>query len=111
TTALFNVSANGTAPLGYQWQFNGASLAGANTPSLTISNVQPVADEGSYTVVVTNSAGAITSAVATLTVLVPPSITAQPQSRTNISGTTAVFNVSASGAGPLSYQWQLNGGN
>src|SRR5207244_2063603 len=51
------------------------------------------------------------SAVATLTVLVPPAITAQPQSRTNSAGTQATFSVAATGTAPLIYQWQLNGSN
>ena len=72
-----------------------------------MSNVQP-ADAGNYAVVVTNSAGSITSAVALLTVWVPPAITAQPLSRTNIPGTSASFSSTASGTTPLSYQWNFN---
>src|SRR5207253_1984386 len=75
-----------------------------------LSNVQS-ANAGSYRVVVSNRLGSVTSAVAVLTVLVPPAITLQPQSRTNIAGSTAIFNVSASGTVPLSYQWQFNGAN
>src|SRR5206468_1328963 len=37
----------------------------------------------------TNDFSSVTSVVAALTVLLPPSITAQPQSRTNFPGTTA----------------------
>jgi lysophospholipase L1-like esterase len=110
TVATFNVVAGGTTPLNYQWQLNGAPMAGATGTSITLNNVQP-GDAGGYTVVVTNVAGTITSAVATLAVWVPPAITSQPQSRTNISGTTATFTVSASGTAPLNYQWQLNGAN
>ncbi len=66
---------------------------------------------GSYAVVVTNVAGAETSAVALLTVWVPPAIMTQPQSTTNVVGTTANFSVTASGTAPLSYQWQSNGTN
>jgi hypothetical protein len=73
-----------------------------------LSNVQP-ADAGSYTVVVTNTQSSITSAVAVLTVLVPPVIIAFPQTRTNFTGTAATFRATASGSGPLSYQWLLNG--
>ena len=40
-----------------------------------------------------------------------PSITAQPQSRTNVVGTTATFGVTASGTSPLSYQWRADGIN
>ena len=41
----------------------------------------------------------------------PPSITTQPQSRTNLAGTTATFVVTADGTAPLSYQWLFNGTN
>jgi len=108
--ALFTVAATGTAPLSYQWQFNGGPVGGATTTSLTIAGAQP-ANQGSYTVVVTNSAGAVTSAVAVLTVLLPPSITAQPTSLTNNIGTTAGFSLTATGTSPLNYQWRLNGVN
>jgi hypothetical protein len=40
-----------------------------------------------------------------------PTITSQPQSRTNSAGTTATFNVAATGLGPLTYQWRMNGSN
>lgn len=40
---------------------------------------------------------------------VAPSITAQPESRTNTSGTTAIFSVSSSGSDPLIYQWKKGG--
>ena len=63
--AAFNVVAGGTAPLAYQWQFNGANLSGATASSYTRLNVQP-ADLGSYDVVITNSLGSITSAMASL---------------------------------------------
>src|SRR5208282_849413 len=68
SSATFTVAAAGTAPLTYQWQFNGTNLYGATSTSLTLAGVQP-ANAGSYTVVVTNSVGSVTSAVAVLTVL------------------------------------------
>ena len=76
-TATFNVTATGTAPLYYQWRKNGVELldsarhAGVTTTSLTISNVG-AADATSYTVVITNTSGAVTSEVATLTIKTPP---------------------------------------
>src|SRR5205823_409393 len=109
TTATFSASASGTSPFSYQWQFNNGPISGATGTSLSVSDVQP-ADAGSYTVVVTNSAGAITSSVAMLTVWVPPSVATQPQSRTNVQGTTATFSASANGTSPFSYQWQFNNG-
>jgi LmbE family N-acetylglucosaminyl deacetylase len=105
---LSAMAATTGSPLGYQWQFNGSGIEGATAASLVLSNVQS-ADAGSYTVVVTNTASSITSAVAVLTVLVPPVIMAFPQTRTNFAGTAATFSATASGSGPLSYQWLLNG--
>ena len=41
----------------------------------------------------------------------PPQITTQPQSQTRAVGQSATFTVAASGAAPLSFQWQRNGAN
>ena len=43
--------------------------------------------------------------------VVPLSITSQPQSQTVTVGSTVTFSVAASGSQPLSYQWELNGVN
>ena len=69
--AAFNVTAAGGTPLFYQWRFAGNDILGATTSSYTRSNAQP-ADAGNYTVVVTNYAGSVTSAIAALTVNVTP---------------------------------------
>jgi hypothetical protein len=108
--AVFTVAASGAPPLSYQWQFNGAARAGATNPNLTLANVQ-TADAGSYTVVVTNSTASITSVVAVLTVVVPPTITTQPLSQSASQGTSVTFTVAAGGSTPFSYQWQLNSSN
>jgi hypothetical protein len=72
--ATFTVTASGTAPLSYQWLFNGATLTGApNSATLTLQHVAS-SNDGQYSVVVTNNYGAKTSAVATLTVLPAPPI-------------------------------------
>jgi hypothetical protein len=63
----FSVTASGTPPIAYQWRKGGSNLSGQTNASLTINNVQE-SDEGSYDVVVTNSAGNATSNPATLTV-------------------------------------------
>ena len=49
------------------------------------------------------------TAVATLTVLVPPSIVSQPTNQTAVAGSDVGFSVAASGSMPLSYQWFFNG--
>ena len=64
---LFSATVTGTAPLSYQWRRNGVGLPGATAASLSLTNVQ-WADAGSFDLVVSNSFGAVTSAVATLSV-------------------------------------------
>src|SRR5882724_1682169 len=66
-SATFSVSAAGSTPLAYQWRFNANPIAGATGSSFTINNAT-FANAGNYDAVVTNNYGAITSAVATLTV-------------------------------------------
>jgi hypothetical protein len=68
SNVTFTVQAGGTSPLSYQWRFNGTSIAGANTSSLSRPNVQ-AGDTGNYSVLVTNIAGGVTSANALLTVV------------------------------------------
>ena len=113
-TATFTVVAGGTAPLSYQWQKNGANITGATSASYT-TPITTTADSGSaFAVVVTNTAGTVTSAAATLTVTaaaVAPTITTQPANQTVTAGQTATFTVVAAGAAPLTYQWQKNGAN
>ena len=92
----------------YQWSKNGASISGATLSSYKIAQVRP-ADAGVYTVKVTNAGGSVTSSGATLTVLVPPVITAQPQDRAVGIGQSGFFSVTAMGTAPLNYQWSFNG--
>ncbi|PYT48078.1 MAG: hypothetical protein DMG44_16195 [Acidobacteria bacterium] len=111
-TATFTVIATGTAPLAYQWQKNGVSVTGATAASYT-TPATTTADSGStFAVAVSNTAGTVTSAVATLTVNpapVAPTITTQPGNQTVTAGQTATFTVIATGTAPLAYQWQKNG--
>src|SRR2546426_5689650 len=104
----------GTAPLAYQWQKNGANIGGATAASYT-TPATTTADGGTAVrVVVTNTAGTVTSASATLTVNpapVAPTISTQPVNQTVTAGQTATFTVVATGTAPLAYQWQKNGAN
>jgi hypothetical protein len=63
-----SVTAGGTAPWAYQWYQGTTLLAGATNPVLNFPSVQTT-NQGSYTVVVTNIVGGVTSAPAMLTVL------------------------------------------
>jgi hypothetical protein len=119
SNVTFVVTATGTAPLSYQWQvngtnlLNGGSISGATTNKLIISNVPTNNSGNSYTVIVTNFGGSVTSSVAILTVASSPLILTQP-TPTNQSmavGATATYAVTAIGTVPLSYHWRLNGTN
>ena len=67
-TATFSVVASGAAPLAYQWQMNGADISGATSASYT-TPVTITANSGEqFRVMVSNSAGNVTSNSATLTV-------------------------------------------
>ena len=70
-TATLTAIATGNPPLNYQWQLNGANIAGATNSALTLTNLQPAAS-GQYSVTVSNTNGT-GSGSATLAVLNQPS--------------------------------------
>ncbi|RPD38275.1 DUF7594 domain-containing protein [Chitinophaga barathri] len=70
SNASFSVSASGTPAPTYQWRKGTTNISGATSATYTINNVQS-SHAGSYNVVVTNSAGSVTSSNATLTVTAP----------------------------------------
>ena len=106
--AVFTVVATGDG-LTYQWYRGATPVAGATDATLTVDGVS-AASAGSYTVRVTNAAGTVTSAAATLTLASTsgPVITGQPQSQIVALGKRAVFAVTVTGTG-LRYQWQKDG--
>jgi hypothetical protein len=65
-STTFSVGATGSG-LAYQWQHQGTNIPGATASTYSRANAQPV-HGGSYTVVITNSLGGVTSAPAVLTV-------------------------------------------
>ena len=90
-TAIFSVTATGTAPLTYQWQKGGTPIAGASASSYTTPATM-LADSGSkFSVIVTNAAGSIPSNSATLTV-------APAAAGTDV--TTYKYDLSRSGLNP-----------
>jgi hypothetical protein len=108
-TATFSATATGTATLVYQWKKNGASISGATSASYTTPAATSADNGVLFTVMVTNSVGSLTSNAAVLTVNVPPTISAQPVSKTVSAGQTATFSVTAAGTGTLTYQWKKSG--
>lgn len=116
STVAFTVSAEGTAPLHYHWRFknvnlfDSARINGATNSVLTISNLV-TGDAGNYEVIVTNAFGSVTSVVATLTVVQPPTFMTQPIGRSVVPTLPTTFNALATSSYPISYQWQLDGAN
>jgi outer membrane protein assembly factor BamB len=92
SSAVFAVTADGTSPLTYQWNFNGTNLPGATNASLTLTNLQ-YTQAGNYAVLVTNAFGAVTSSNAVLVVASHPPV-ALPDTVAFLVGTPqASFNV------------------
>ena len=113
-TATFSVVATGTPTPTYAWRKNGGAISGATSASYTTPATVIGDNDAVFSVVVSNSAGAVTSSNATLTVTttaVAPAITTQPTNQSVIIGETANFTVAASGSGPLNYQWKFGTSN
>ena len=68
------VAVDSPLPVSYQWRLNGGSIPGGTGPVLTLNNVT-FGQAGSYSVVVTNSSGSVTSAPAMLAVTQLPNLT------------------------------------
>ena len=112
-TATFSVIVGGEGPFTYQWRKDGAvlpdnaSFEGTTTATLQVLGVG-AATAGAYDVIVTGSDGSVVSAVARLS-LGEPTIVTSPVSMTRNPGGSVTFQVVATGAPPLTYQWRQDG--
>lgn len=106
---MLAAEARGTQPITYQWFVNETNaLPQATNATLALSQLLPAA-AGDYTVVAANSVGAVTSSVASVSVVAEPQIVLQPAGRTANAGDNVTLQVVAIGPGPLAYQWSFNG--
>ncbi|HLH52977.1 MAG TPA: immunoglobulin domain-containing protein [Verrucomicrobiae bacterium] len=106
---MLRVAATGARPLTYQWTRNGTNLSASAGPLLVVSPTTS-ADAGDYQVIVANTLGAVTSAVARVVIKqAPPVIVVQPASQQPLVGGQLQLSVTAYGTEPLFYQWRLNG--
>ena len=119
TTVQITVAATGTAPLFYQWRKDGADLTtnavtfGITNAQLTIYNFSGT-NTGDYSVVITNYAGAVTSAVATINILqvTTPTFTTQPPPVISIlTNGTFTINTAVAGTPTPTLRWQKNSVN
>ncbi|HEU5396455.1 MAG TPA: pectinesterase family protein, partial [Verrucomicrobiae bacterium] len=108
SNAVFTASVSGLPVPALRWRVNGTDIAGATNSSLTVTNVQFSQNGFVYSLIASNTAGTATNS-ATLWVLMPPSISAQPTNLTVTAGNAATFGVTADGAPAVSYQWNRNG--
>src|ERR1051325_10668561 len=110
-TVVFSVMA-GPMSLDYRWWFqgspltNGGSVSGADTATLTISNVQKT-DAGYYRAAISNGCLVADSVPARCDVG-PVTITIQPFSLTAPFQSSVQYAVGASGSPPLFYKWYRN---
>ncbi|MCG3123854.1 MAG: hypothetical protein GIKADHBN_02282 [Phycisphaerales bacterium] len=120
-SAEFSVAASGTAPLTYQWSRDGeilidgqaaghAVVSGSSTAWLSLVGVQE-ADAGYYLCEVTNDCGSSSGgAMLTLTSGCDPAdVISGPFDAATCPGGATGFAVTATGTGPLFYQWSRNG--
>jgi hypothetical protein len=107
------VAASGMG-LTYSWALNntplsddGVTIIGSATPTLSLANLSS-ASVGTYTVTVQNSVGPTVSSPTIVSVnstLTLPIVSVLPTSVSTAVGSSATFTASATGTGPLSYQW------
>lgn len=108
TSASMSVSATGYGSLSYQWRRNGVNIDGATNATLSLNSLSS-ADAGTYTVVVGNLGGSVTSASTVVSIKANTAISSHPVSFLRRAGQSALLTVSASGADGGSFQWKKNG--
>ncbi|MGI8745521.1 MAG: hypothetical protein ACR2NN_23700 [Bryobacteraceae bacterium] len=105
----FSVAATGVPPLSYQWKKNGVDLAGATAASYAVPAAITPDCGASFSVMVSDRTGSVSSTAATLTVTPAPEapiILANPERSRVLVGQMGSFSVTASSDAPMSYQWQ-----
>ncbi|HEY3855704.1 MAG TPA: immunoglobulin domain-containing protein [Verrucomicrobiae bacterium] len=105
-------NSTGSPPLVYDWQLNGIKIAGATSSTFNLTNVQ-FAKIGTYTLLISNSAGLVTNFVEIFNepATNAPSFVLQPASLTTNLGATIDFEAAAIGFPAPVYQWLFKGTN
>jgi hypothetical protein len=100
-------SDDGLNPIRYAWYFQSNRITGQTSHDLSLPSITAT-NQGAYFVVASNSYGAATSAVAQLTVYLPPSLQIGLSNLVVDEGETVVLNPNATGTPPLAYSWNFN---
>lgn len=110
---------SGRGALTYQWYLGGNAISGASgttggaaTITYSIASLG-AGDDGTYTLVVSNSYGSSVTSVPTVisvnTTPTAPFVATQPSGVTNQISSNVTLSPTAGGSGPLSYQWMKDG--
>ena len=105
---MMTVTAGGSVPRYYQWRKEGIPLTAETNSYLYLASFAAT-NVGNYDVVVTNNFGAITSAVAVLTLYTGPVITSLTPHQDITNGQPFTLTVTATGDQPMFYAWFRNG--
>ncbi|HEV2694633.1 MAG TPA: immunoglobulin domain-containing protein, partial [Verrucomicrobiae bacterium] len=114
SNAVFSVLVSGSTNLTYQWRKNGTNIAngtgisGVTTTNLVLTGVT-TNSAANYTLFITNIFGAVTSSVAALTVVVPPSVTGSLTNRAVECGGNLSYSLNIFGVPTPGIQWSLDG--
>ena len=109
SNVTFQIAFTGAPPIQLQWCRNEQPIPDATNSTLLLTNVQ-LADDGDYSVIASNSFGAVEAVKGVLTILIRPGIAVQPVSQGEVAGGNVTLSVAASGHPlPLSFRWRSNG--
>ena len=110
TNVSLAVSVNGTTPFSYQWRKEGAAIFGATGNPYSLVPAR-LADAGTYSVVITNALGSVTSGpiVLAVTAATAPRLNSSPSSTSVYVGSTLSISSSFSSSTAVSYEWRRNG--
>ena len=106
-TVTLSVGVRASAPITYEWRFNGTLIPGATGSSYTFSNAA-LDHVGDYSVHISNPLGSV-SASAYVAVLVPPRFILQPLAQTVVEGDDATFRAAVTGLPPFAFRWRRPG--
>jgi len=109
STATFSVLADGPGPLAYQWYDNNVAVPGQTGTNLALTGLTAAAD-GTYSVVVNNAHGSVTSSVVLLVAPSLPPAVLVPATETRWLGSPFSFAPASLPNQQLSFQWDFNGG-
>ncbi len=106
SNTVFAVTAVGNGPLRYQWRFNDVMIPSGTNASLVITNTQTT-NAGSYSVIISDTIGTVTTTPVTLTMLISPAIVVAPIAQSVVVGQPVTLSVVASGSPfPFGYEWR-----